>query len=103
MKYRISMEANCVGPNAEDWPKEGSFMLIGNDTITTGSTDADRTFTYMIENHPGVAGAILNCAGEHTSIRLYLNLVSPSGVIGTIQRMPNRFYQCGQIELLPND
>ena len=63
MKYRISMEADCVGPGAPDWPKQGSFMLGGNDTIATGGTEADHAFTHMLDNHPGVASTILNCAG----------------------------------------
>jgi hypothetical protein len=103
MKYRISMEAACVGPSAEDWPKEGSFMLSGNDTIATGGTEADRVFTYMLDNHPGVASAILNCAGKPTTIRLYLDLADLNGLRGTVQPMPLQFYQCGQIELSPND
>ena len=103
MKYRISMEDKSVGPDAADWPKEGSFMLISNDTIVTGSTDADHTFTYMIDNHPGVASAILNCAGKPTTIRLYLDLSSSSGCRGTVMPMSKKFYEFGQIELQPND
>ena len=103
MKYRISMQAGFAGPGAEDWPKEGNFMLIGNDTIVTKDTDADHSLTYMVDNHQGVASAILNCAGKPTTIGLYLDLSCPSGCRGTVEPMPHRFYQFGKIELSPND
>jgi hypothetical protein len=79
-------------------------MPSGNDTIANENTDADHNFTSMLDNHPGVASAVLNCAGSKpTIIRLYLDLSDPSGLIGANQPMPNRFYQCAQIELSPND
>lgn len=78
-------------------------MLMGNDTIVTGGTDADHTFTYMIDNHPGVASAVLNFAGKPTTIRLHLGLSSSSGCRGTVMSVPDQFYEYGNIELLPND
>ncbi len=77
-------------------------MLICNDTIVTGSTEADQVLTHMIDHHPSIASAILNCQGKATSIRLYYGFSLPSGVRATIEPMSHRYYQFGQIELLPN-
>ncbi len=99
MRYRIHIEARL--PNEKD-PNEGYFTLIANDTIITGGTKDDQVLTYMIDNHTGVAPAILNCRGKATQIRLYYDLSTPSGVRGTIEPMSHRYYQFGQIDLFPN-
>lgn len=97
MRYSIDVDFN------DEPPTTGNFMLIENDTIVTGSTEADRMLTYMIDNHAGVCDAILNCAGKATQIRLYYDLSLPSGVRGTIEPMSHKYYQFGQINLFPNN
>ncbi len=64
-------------------------MLSDHDTIATGGTEADQVFSYMLDNHSGVASAILNCAGKPTIIHLYLDLACPNGLRGTVEPMPN--------------
>ena len=105
MKYRIELDASCcVSPEA--YPKEGRIRLTGDDrehldTIITGNTDADKTLTYMIDNHPGVSSAILNSQSMYTLIRLYMDLRCPMGARGSVETMPSQYFQIGQIELFP--